>query len=138
MRLPDDDEIYEIDQSYLGPPGRFLGVFRYKALAVYALVGPLHFVILRKVGIPLNLLTVGLVLLWLWWLTSTVADLITYERPMRAVVGTGWNELRGRRASTTQLHADGDAFQRMTRPQRSYRRAQRRKQKKAADAATAS
>lgn len=34
MRLPDDDEIYDVDQTYLGPPGYYIGRLRYRMIAV--------------------------------------------------------------------------------------------------------
>ena len=35
MQVRTDDEIYDVDSSYLGPPGHYLGRVRYKTLLIF-------------------------------------------------------------------------------------------------------
>lgn len=59
MLVRGDDEIYEVDSSYLGPPGRYLGRMRYKTLLIFpALYFPV-LAVMYSMGVPMTLLTVG-------------------------------------------------------------------------------
>ena len=81
MILPDDDEIYNVDQTYLGPPGYHVGRFRYRSL----LLGPLLFAVgLAFVAntVGYSLLSVGSLVLITWWVTSKVVDWTSSERPL--------------------------------------------------------
>lgn len=100
MLLPDDDELYEVDQTYLGPPGRYIGNFRFKAIAAWLVLGPLTFVVMRKLGVDMNLLTVGLAAMAVTYLAGEIADLATPERPLLAVAKGFSNDLKARREST--------------------------------------
>lgn len=40
MRLPDDDELYEVDQTYLGPPRRYIGEMRYRTIFLFLVIAP--------------------------------------------------------------------------------------------------
>lgn len=98
MRLLDDDEVYEIDDSYLGPPGRFIAVMRYKVIFLWLVVGPLVFWLWRLMGVPLTLMTVGLTVLGVTALVMWVADRITKERSVMDLLGTFWQEVSAPRA----------------------------------------
>jgi hypothetical protein len=43
MLLPVDDELYEVDQTYLGPPRRYLAPMRPTAIFAWLVIGPLTF-----------------------------------------------------------------------------------------------
>jgi len=97
MRLHDDDELYEVDQTYLGPPGRYIAPMRHKAIFAWLLLGPLTLVIVRRLGVPMTFLTVGLLLLGTVWAAMTIADHTSTERPVASVLITSWRDLGARR-----------------------------------------
>lgn len=107
MRLDDDDEVYEIDDSYLGPPGRFIAVMRYKVIFLWLIVGPLVFWVWRLVGVPLTLMTVGLTVLAVTGFVMWVADRITKERSVMDLLGTFWQEVTAPRAEAKTHRAFG-------------------------------
>ena len=100
MRLPDDDEIYDVDQTYLGPPGRYIGRLRYRAI----LIGPVIFLVglvtINQSGIGYSLLSVGLLSMGTAWLTGWLVDHTSQERPVGVLVQTMAHELTARRAVT--------------------------------------
>lgn len=116
MHLPDDDELYEVDQTYLGPPGRYLGQFRFKAIAAWLAIGPLTFVTMNKVGAPLTLLTVGLTVLAVTAVAGAVADVATTERPLGSVVASLVNDVRAARPPSTVFAATASGHPRRLRP----------------------
>ena len=81
MRLPDDDELYNIDQTYLGPPRRYIAPMRHKAIFAWIAIGPISFVIAYKVGLEMTLLSVGILFFATLWASMTIADHATPERP---------------------------------------------------------
>lgn len=107
MTLPDDDELYEVDQTYLGPPRRYIAPMRHKAIFAWLVVGPLAFVTVDKLGVPFSLLTVGLVLLLTVWLAMTIADHATPERPVTSFFVAFWHDLTTPRRSNERHHAKG-------------------------------
>lgn len=107
MYLPDDDEIYEVDQTYLGPPGRYLGTFRHKAIFAWLVIGPLWLVTMRRLNVPFTLLTLGFSLALITKASMWIADRATAERPIRSIVSTFKNELDARRAPTKTHRAAG-------------------------------
>ncbi|MGB8382841.1 MAG: hypothetical protein WCG47_16610 [Dermatophilaceae bacterium] len=100
MRLDDDDELYEVDQTYLGPPGRYIAPMRHKAIFAWLVIGPLTFVVARRLGVPMTVLTVGLLFLGTVWAAMTVADHATGERSVAALLGMFWHELTAHRRPT--------------------------------------
>lgn len=116
MRLVDDDELYEVDQTYLGPPGRYIGTFRFKAIAAWLALGPLTFVVMRQTGVPMNLLTVGLTLMGISVASGAIADAATPERPVTSLVATFMNDLKARRRDTTAHAAAATGYARRVRP----------------------
>jgi len=100
MRLPDDDEIYDVDQTYLGPPGRYIGRFRYRAILIGPVVFLLGLVTINKSGIGYSLLSVGLLVIGTAWLTGWIVDHTSQERPVGVLVQTMAHELTARRAVT--------------------------------------
>ncbi|MBC9822869.1 hypothetical protein [Terrabacter sp. MAHUQ-38] len=116
MRLPDDDELYEVDQTYLGPPGRYIAPMRHKAIFAWLGIAPLAFVIARRVGMEFSLLSVGLLLIATVWVAMVLADHATPERPISAIAASFWNDLRAPRADRRVRGASGAAFGRVRRP----------------------
>lgn len=126
MLLPDDDEIYEVDQSYLGPPGRFLGVYRYKAIGIGLILIPMVFVTFRALGIHFGwfgtLLTLIACVASVMWL----ADRITYERPVVSLLGDVWSELVAPRESTKSVAVVATGIAARSRPDKAISRWQRK------------
>jgi hypothetical protein len=112
VRLPDDDEIYDVDQTYLGPPGRYIGRFRYRAILIGPVVFLLGLVTINQSGIGYSLLSVGLLTIGSAWLTGWLVDHTSQERPVVVLIQTMAHELTARRA-TTKGHR--------TRPTRAFR-----------------
>jgi hypothetical protein len=100
MRLPDDDEIYDVDQTYLGPPGRYIGRFRYRAILVGPVVFLVGLVTINQSGIGYSLLSVGLLTIGTAWLTGWFVDHTSQERPVGVLIQTFAHELTARRAVT--------------------------------------
>lgn len=116
MMLPDDDELYEVDQTYLGPPRRYIGNFRYKAIGAFLAIGPLTFVVLRQIGMPNHLLTWGLATMFVLGVSGAIADLATAERPISSLFATFNNDLRARRDQVGTQRASASNFTRRVRP----------------------
>lgn len=106
MRLADDDELYEVDQTYLGPPGRYIAAMRHKAIFAWFAIAPLVFVTARQIGLDLSFMTVGLLLIFTVWAAMAVADRATTERPLSAVIWAFWNDLKAPRAARRIKRAD--------------------------------
>lgn len=107
MRLPDDDELHDIDSTYLGPPRRYIAPMRHKALFAWLAIGPLTFVIAHRIGLPFNVATVGLMFLATIYAAMTLADHATPERPVSSLFTTFWHDLTARRADTDRHHTKG-------------------------------
>ena len=105
MRLHDDDELYEVDQTYLGPPGRYIAPMRHKAIFAWLILGPLTFVTVRRLGVPMTFLTVGLLLVGTVWAAMTIADHTSAERSVASLLGTFWRDLTARRPPVKSRHA---------------------------------
>lgn len=116
MRLPDDDELYEVDQTYLGPPHRYIAPMRHKALFAWLVIGPLTFVAAHKLGLPFTPLTVGLTLLGTVWVAMTLADHTSPERPVSSLFTTFWHDLSAPRMSTRDHQVRGTSFTSALRP----------------------
>jgi hypothetical protein len=126
MLLPDDDELYEVDQTYLGPPKRYIAPMRHKAIFAWLVVAPLLFVGLNKVGVQYTLLTGSLTFLATVWVAMEVADRVTPETPVSAVVAGLWHELKTPRATKRGNHTSGAGFGRVISPRGSWGRYVRR------------
>ncbi|MBO0843157.1 MAG: hypothetical protein J2O46_08225, partial [Nocardioides sp.] len=128
MRLPDDDELYEVDQTYLGPPRRYIGEMRYRTIFLFLVIAPLTLVLLRKLGMPITLLSVGLWLLGASYLSMKFADYISAESSAGAWLMTFIHELTAPRVETDESFSGGAgaAFRATTRPHGGWARALRR------------
>ena len=116
MRLPDDDELYQVDQTYLGPPHRYIAPMRHKAIFAWLAIGPLSFVIAAQLGMPFTLLSVGLLLLATVWAAMTLADKATSERPISSLFTTFWHDLTAPRAEVRGRRSEHNAFAGAVRP----------------------
>lgn len=105
MRLPDDDEIYDVDQTYLGPPGYYIGRLRYRMIAVTPVVVLLGLAFLVKTGIGFSLLSIALTVLVSLRLSQWIVDKTTHERPIGVLVTTFWHELTAIRQPVKGLQA---------------------------------
>lgn len=110
MRLPDDDEVYDVDGHYLGPKGHFIGRFRYRALFLGPTVFALGLVVLAQTGVGYSLLSVGLLAVGTVWVTGKVVDNTSSERPTPVVLSVLPHEVAARRESSTRQHAAGPKF----------------------------
>ena len=59
MLLTVDDELYEVEQTFLGPARRYLAPMRPKAIFAWLVIGLLTFVVPDKLGLPFTVLTSG-------------------------------------------------------------------------------
>lgn len=134
MRLADDDEVYEIDGSYLGPPGRFIAVMRYKAIFLWLILAPAAFWLLRTLGIPLNLMSIGLTVIGVTFGVSALADRITPERSIFDMGKSLLQEVTARRADNRSYSAHAPDLRLVGRPPGYLRRWQRRRDALAAAA----
>lgn len=106
MRLPLDTEVYEVDNWWLGPPGRTLiwGAVRYSAYGV----GFGVFLLVRAVFPDL-----GLDGLWVYLLdlavtvavTTAVMRVVSHQRPLEAVVATFAHEVTAPRPDRGESHS---------------------------------
>lgn len=128
MRLPDDDELYEVDQTYLGPPRRYIGEMRYRTIFLFLVIAPLTLVLLRKLGMPVTLLSMGLWLIGASYLSMKASDYISSESSAGAWLMTFWHELTTPRVETTAQYAGGAAvaFRHATSPRGGWAKAMRR------------
>lgn len=100
MRLPDDDDIYDIDQDYLGPPGKYIGRFNYRTIAVFPAVFFVELVVMNMAGVGFGIFKILWALLIASYLTGQVVDRTTYERPLKSLFVTWWHELTATRPTT--------------------------------------
>lgn len=105
MRLPDDDEIYDVDQTYLGPPGRYIGRFRYRALAIGPFIVILGLSFLIRTGIGFTLLSVALTAMVTLRLTQWIVDKTSQERPIPVLLKVIGHELTARRGPARGLRS---------------------------------
>lgn len=128
MRLPDDDELYEVDQTYLGPPRRYIGEMRYRTIFLFLVIAPLTLVLLRKLGMPVTLLSMGLWLIGASFLSMKASDYISSESSAGAWLMTFWHELTTPRVETRAQYAGGAAvaFRHATSPRGGWAKAMRR------------
>lgn len=87
MRLPVDDEIYNVNAVWLGPPGKTLPFrARYVAYAVGFLVFVLLQVLERRLGIGLGFFSLAYSLLATVGLTRLVLSVVDADRPLGSVL----------------------------------------------------
>jgi hypothetical protein len=101
MRLPVDDEIYNVNAVWLGPPHKTLPFrARYVAYAVGALVFVLLQVIERRLGIGLGFFSLAYSLLITVGLTRLILSVVDADRPLGSVLVGFAHEVGAPRART--------------------------------------
>lgn len=98
--LETDDDIYRVDDRYLGPPGRTLPwQARYRAYALGIGVFVTVLVLARSVlHIPMSFKLLIILLALTVVVTVRVMRKVTPERPMRSILRAAANDLRSPRA----------------------------------------
>jgi hypothetical protein len=111
MRLPVDDEIYNVNAVWLGPPNKTLPFrARYVAYAVGALVFVLLQVIERRLGIGLGFFTLAYSLLATVGLTRLILNVVDADRPLGSVIAgfaheVGCRPFNGRSTESSPVSA---------------------------------
>lgn len=101
MRLRVDDEIYNVNAVWLGPPGRTLPFrVRYVAYAVGAVVFVLLQVIERRLGIGLGFFSLAYSLLATVGLTRLILSVVDPDRTLGAVLTAFAHEVGAPREDT--------------------------------------
>lgn len=106
MRLLDDDEIQRVDQTYLGPPGRFIGRIRYRVLVFFILIFPLALALVDRT-LGLTLWPFIWVLILSGWGAGKLADNLSLDRPVTTSIGQVAHELVTPREPTQGLTVRG-------------------------------
>jgi hypothetical protein len=102
MRLPVDDEIYNVNAVWLGPPHKTLPFrARYVAYAVGALVFVLLQVIERRLGIGLGFFSLAYSVLATVGLTRLILSVVDADRPLTSVLTAFAHEVGAPREHTT-------------------------------------
>lgn len=104
MRLRHDDELYRVDNEYLGPPGSDWPRARYIAYVVWACTVVAMLGIERQVGLGLSGISVLYTLAGSIAFTRWIGRYITHEVPAREVARMAVNDLRAPR----ELHYEHD------------------------------
>ena len=135
MRLPVDDEIYNVNAVWLGPPNKTLPFrARYVAYAVGALVFVLLQVIERRLGIGLGFFSLAYTLLVTVGLTRLILNVVDADRPLGSVIAGFAHEVgapRERTRPTVGLMHPARVRAVPTRLSRAQRKAARLQAKKA-------
>jgi hypothetical protein len=101
MRVRTDDEIYRIDQVWLGPPR---ATFPWRATYASYLVGFLIFVLVlfvqRRIGIQFDILPTAWALVITVALTRLISRKVNYEKGVVHLFQYFWYEVTGPRART--------------------------------------
>ena len=106
MRLLVDDEIYNVNAVWLGPPRKTLPWrARYVAYAVGAVVFVVLQMVERRLGIGMDFFTLAYSLLVTIALTRLILSAVDHDRPIGAVVAGFVNEVSApRRKTETTTH----------------------------------
>jgi hypothetical protein len=101
LRVRTDDEIYRIDQVWLGPPR---ATFPWRATYASYLLGFLIFLavlfVQRRIGIAFDILPTAWALVITVFLTRLVSRKVNYEKGVVHLFQHFWHEVTGPRAST--------------------------------------
>jgi hypothetical protein len=101
MRLPVDDEIYNVNAVWLGPPRNTLPWrARYVAYGVGLVVFVLLQVVERRLGIGLGFFSLAYSLLATVGLTRLILSVVDHDRPLGSVLAAFAHEVDAPREST--------------------------------------
>lgn len=130
MRLPVDDEIYNVNAVWLGPPGKTLPWrARYVAYAVGLVVFVLLQVLERRLGIGLGFFSLAYSVLATVGLTRLILGVVDHDRPLGSVLAGFVHEVGAPRENTKEAsHTYRPARVRAVplRPSRAQRRADKK------------
>lgn len=99
MRLPVDDEIYNVDAVWLGPPGKTLPFrARYVSYAIGTVIFVLLQIIERRMGVGVGFFSLAYSLLATAGLTRLVLAFVDHDRPVITVVQSFINEVAAPRS----------------------------------------
>lgn len=103
MRLPVDDEIYNVNAVWLGPPGKTLPWrARYVAYAVGLVVFVLLQVLERRLGIGLGFFSLAYSVLATVALTRIILGVVDHDRPLGSVLTAFAHEVGAPRENTRE------------------------------------
>jgi hypothetical protein len=129
MRLPVDDEIYNVNAVWLGPPRNTLP---WRARYVAYGVGLVVFVVLqaveRRLGIGLGFFSMAYSLLATVGLTRLILSVVDHDRPLGSVLAAFAHEVDAPRESTksaVHTYRPARVLAVPARPSRAQRRAMR-------------
>ena len=127
MRLPVDDEIYNVNAVWLGPPRNTLPWrARYVAYGVGLVVFVLLQAIERRLGIGLGFFSLAYSLLATVALTRLILSVVDHDRPLGSVLTAFVHEVDAPRESTKGIdhtYRPARVFAVPARPSRAQRRA---------------
>ena len=130
MRLPVDDEIYNVNAVWLGPPRKTLPWrARYVAYGVGLVVFVLLQAVERRLGIGLGFFSMAYSLLATVGLTRLILSVVDHDRPLGSVLAAFAHEVDGPRESTKgtdHTYRPARVLAVPARPSRAQRRAMRR------------
>ena len=136
MRLPVDDEIYNVNAVWLGPPRKTLPWrARYVAYAVGLVVFVVLQVIERRLGIGLGFFSLAYSVMATVGLTRLILSVVDHDRPLGSVLAAFAHEVEAPREQTkVAVHTLRPARVRAVpaRVSRAQRRAERRAERRAA------
>src|SRR6185503_12593093 len=129
MRLPVDDEIYNVNAVWLGPPRNTLPWrARYVAYGVGLVVFVLLQAVERRLGIGLGFFSLAYSLLATVGLTRLILSVVDHDRPLGSVLAAFAHEVDAPRESTkpaVHTYRPGQVPAVVARPRRVRRRAMR-------------
>jgi hypothetical protein len=106
MRVQTDDDVYAVDNFWLGPPGRtFAWRARYSSYAVFGGAMLLVLAVERRGGIGLSFWSFTYALLIAVVLTRALMSLVNHERPVRTLGVVFAHEIVAPRRQTESHHA---------------------------------
>ncbi|OLL69906.1 hypothetical protein [Pseudonocardia sp. Ae150A_Ps1] len=109
MRSRSDDELYALQNRYLGPPGRtLLWQARYAAYGLWLGYAFLFLIVRAQLGIFDGAIGYGVVAIAAILATQYTMRVITPDRPVAAVLALFAAELRAPRSETTTVVAVSD------------------------------
>jgi hypothetical protein len=105
MRLPVDDEIYNVDAVWLGPPQNTLPWrARYVAYGVGLVIFVLLQAIERRLGIGLGFFSLAYSVLATVGLTRLILSVVDHDRPLGSVLSAFAHEVGAPRESTKSIN----------------------------------
>ena len=132
MRLPVDDEIYNVNAVWLGPPRKTLPFrARYVAYGVGLVVFVLLQAVERRLGIGLGFFALAYSLLATVGLTRLILSVVDHDRPLGSVLAAFAHEVDAPRESkrdTAHIYRPARVQADPARLSRAQRRAPRKKE----------